>query len=650
MPKRRPAKNQNRRRISWKGRLAFWLGLFGTLVFAFYWTWARLIPVGEVDNIPDRSAVFDMDGSFYSRFRGENRLSVPLEKVSPHFVNALLAREDSRFYKHHGVDPIGIARAMVRNLIRLSVREGASTLTQQLARNSFVLGGRNLHRKLLEAFVAWRIEDHYSKKEILELYINRIYFGSGYWGIETASQAYFGRRAKDLNLSQSAMLVGLIRSPTRFSPFNNPDGAHVQRDAVLDRMVKLKMISAETATEAKASRVAIAKKRSPIAQENYAMDTVRQEVDVLLSEEQLEQGGLRIYTTIDPKLQAAAEKALESRLGSIEQQPGWRHPTKASYNPAEEESETPYLQGALIAIDNRSGGIRAIVGGRDYRQSRYNRALLSPRQVGSTFKPFVYAAAFHKGLSPDTPIDDGPIRPSEAHSNWSPANSDGTNRGILPAREGLVQSRNTMTVRVGNAAGLDSVRSIGKASGLGDLPRFPSIYLGAFEATLKDVTAAYTIFPNEGVRRQTYIIERIDDQEGKNLYRAAHITAPAIPRGAALSVNSVLQQVLDRGTAAKARSLGFKKAGGGKTGTTNDFRDAWFIGYTKSLTCGVWVGLDRPATIANQGYGATLALPVWADLMNAASEQRYPASRIGGDSPDGVPTRFMRSVRKLFGG
>ena len=543
---------------------------------------------------------------------------------------------------------------MALNLIHRSVRQGASTLTQQLALNTF-LGGKHVHsinRKLLEAALAFRIERNYKKDEILESYINRIYFGSGYYGVETASQAYFGKPASQLGLGESAILVGLIRSPNRFSPFKNPEAAATQRNVVLNRMADLKMITREQADATVAAKPVVSQKRIPALQDNYATAAVLADLDILLSDDQIEEGGLRIYTTIDPVLQKTAESSIDEQLSQVEQRPGYPHPKKAAFE-AEEGSDTPYLQGSLIAIDNRSGGIRALAGGRDYRQSTFNRALLTKRQAGSTFKPFVYAAAFGKGLSPDAEIDDGPVRIGA----WSPSNSDGTFRGPMPAREGLILSRNTMSVRIGSIAGIDEVQRVATAAGLGNLPHFPSVYLGTFETTLKDLTSAYSIFPNGGIRRQPYLIERIDDSDGNILYRAAHISAPALDSGVSGLINSILSQVLERGTAATARSLGFTKPAAGKTGTTNDFKDAWFVGYTRSLTCGVWVGLDKPQTIVSKGYGSALALPVWVEFMNAASAKKYPAARFeqGGSlqfegRPGSVPENIFRSVRKFFGG
>src|SRR5467141_5468771 len=359
------------------------------------------------------------------------------------------------------------------------------------------------------------------------------------------------------------------------------------------------------------------------------MDAVQRDLNLILTQDQIDNGGLFIYTTVDPSVQNAAQQALETQLTKIERQRNFHHPIKATYQPPEngEDSCKPYLEGAVVAIDNASGGIRALVGGRDYSQSKFNRAL-SPanRQVGSAFKPFVYTLAFTHGLLPGAAISDGPIQPGEIDGagNWSPGNSDGTYVGIQPCSYGLIHSRNTMSVRVGQVAGLDAVQKIATTLNLSDnVPRGPAIYIGSFETNLKDFTAAYSVFPNAGVRKQAYIIERIDDSEHHPIYRAAHISAPALDPSAAWMTSQLMEEVLTRGTAASARSLGFKLPAAGKTGTTNDYKDAWFVGYTSMVTCGVWVGFDQPVTIIPRGYGAALALPVWTQVMNKAAQQ-YP--------------------------
>jgi len=616
-------------RYGWKLSLLALVAGGSLAVVVFYGAWAQTYDMKKVGEMPERNTVFDVDGKIYSRLAGANRLKVSLNEISPLFVEALLAREDTRFYQHKGIDWRGILRALVRDVLSGSAKEGASSITQQLARNSLPLGGRTLNRKILEAMVALRIEQKFTKQQILELYINRIYFGSGCYGVETASQAYFGKNASKLNLSEAALLAGLIRSPNRFSPLKNPEGAAIQRNTVLDRMVELKKISAAEAGQAKLTKVNAHPRRLLQIQENYAMDAVQRDLNNILNQDQIDNGGLFVYTTLDPAVQNVAQQSLEMQLSKIEHQSSFRHPLKSSYQPPEngEDSSMPYLEGAIVAIDNSSGGIRALVGGRDYAQSKFNRALApANRQVGSAFKPFVYTLAFTQGLLPGAAISDGPIQPGEIEGagNWAPGNSDGTYGGYQPCSYGLIHSRNTMSVRVGQFAGVDAVQKVATTLNLGEnIPHGPAIYIGSFETNLRALTAAYTVFPNAGVRKQSYIIERIDDQDHNPIYRAAHISVPALDPSAAWMASELMEEVLTRGTAASARSLGFKLPAAGKTGTTNDYKDAWFVGYTSTLTCGVWVGFDQPVTIIAHGYGAALALPAWTQVMTKAA-LRYP--------------------------
>jgi penicillin-binding protein 1A len=606
----------------------------GLLIWRDYEKRADGFDLSKIGEVPQRSAVYDINGELYSYLNGENRLVVPLDSVSRWFVQALLAREDSRFWEHQGVDYMGIARAMVTNLRSGDVKQGASTITQQLARNALELSGKNYDRKALEAALARRIERTFSKKEVLELYVNRIYFGSGFYGIETASRGYFGKSASELDLGESAILAGLIRSPNRFSPRNNLEAALGERDTVLGRMRELNMI-ADTDVEAARTAKVVINHQTPLRyQEDYVMDAVTRELEQLLDRDVIEFGGLRIFTTIDPALQKLALEAADRQLTKIEEQKNYPHPRKADYQPSvagEPEKPTDYLQAAVVAVDNRTGAVRAIVGGRDYSHSKYSRALLSKRQIGSTFKPFVYAAAFERGLLPGHLISDDKIEPSDirtvSNKDWSPVNSDGDYLGLQPAAVGLIRSRNTMTVRVGEFAGMKSVHQLAKQVGIGEsMLELPVSYLGAFETNLKDLTASYTTFANLGVYHSPYLIARVEDGNGGVVFSKENMDKRVLPQEVAWMTSAILQHVMQSGTAAKAKQLGWKKHAGGKTGTTNDFHDAWFVGYTTSLTCGVWVGMDKPQTIMEKGYGSALALPIWVDFMNQVPEKTYPAT------------------------
>src|ERR1051325_2880882 len=318
-------------RYGWKITLLVLLLGAVFAVFLFYGTWAQTFDMKNVGEMPERSTVYDVDGKIYSRLAGANRLKVSLSEVSPQFIAALLAREDTRFYDHKGIDWRGVMRALIRDVFSMSAKEGASSLTQQLARNSLPLGGRTFSRKLLEAMVALRIEREFTKQQILELYVNRIYFGSGCYGVETASQAYFGKNASKMNLSEAALLAGLIRSPNRFSPLKNPEGAAIKRDAVLDRLLDLKKISRAQAEEARQEKINSHRRRLTLIQENYAMDAVQRDLNLLLTPDQIDNGGLFIYTTLDPVVQKAASDAIEKQLAKVERMDGFHHPLKSQY-------------------------------------------------------------------------------------------------------------------------------------------------------------------------------------------------------------------------------------------------------------------------------------------------------------------------------
>ncbi len=625
-------------------KLGFAALLLWMTVGLFYYLWALTFDLSTIGQMPQRSSIYDRTGTFYSRTMGENRVVVPYDKVSPNFVKALISREDSRFYEHHGVDPVGIARAAVRNLLLGGMKQGASTITQQLARNSFPLGGKNMNRKFLEAAMAFRIEMEMSKEQILELYMNRIYFGSGLYGVEAASQAYFGRPASAMSLSQAALLAGLIRSPNRLSPFNNLPASIKQRDVVLGRMEELELITHADHEKALREKIRPPERRLVNPLNSWAVDAILRELEQVVSPTQIDNGGLRIDTSIDAGLQNAAEQAMSRRLAEVEARPDFHQqhsrpkpvsrtkgkPAKSppTATPAPEPQEP--LQGALIAIDNASGGITAIVGGRNFTESTYNRALVATRQIGSSAKPFVYEEAFRAGvISPDTPVSDARLTQAELPARspaYDPQNSDGTFGGDLPAKEGLIHSRNTMSVRVGLRAGLGPVASIMEKLGLAeDVPRYPSICLGSFESTLRNVTVAYTALATGGQRVHPHFIEQVTDADGKVLFRATRDRIPVLDPAAAKTTTGILCEVLTRGTAAKAAAFGLRKPAAGKTGTTDRFVDAWFIGYTQGLTCGVWVGFDRPKTIMKGGYGAELALPIWVDVMQSSAANRYAA-------------------------
>ena len=431
------------------------------------------------------------------------------------------------------------------------------------------------------------------------------------------------------------MLAAIIRGPNQFSPFRNYDVAMSGRDMVLDRMVVKDRLSPEEAEAAKAVKTTVKPPPDGSAQESYALDAVRRDLDRVLDAEDEEDGGLRIFTSIDLDLQRAAEEAVESRLAAIEDSKGYQHPKRSDFPARANANPTPlitdYLQGAVIVFENGTGATLALVGGREFHESPFNRALLARRQAGSTFKPFVYTAAIQSGLFPTTLIDDGPVQVGD----WAPKNSDGEFRGLQPAEYGLYKSRNTMTVRVGGIAGVEHVAELAERAGLGHVSEpSPQLFIGNLGTTLSELTSAFTAFPNGGLRCRPFVIDRIENREGDVVFRSDMQNYRVLTPGASWCVTQALKKVLSpSGTGASARSFGFKSPAAGKTGTTDDFKDAWFVGYDRRLTCGVWVGMDQPERIAYQGYGSRMALPVWVDVMKAADQLGYA----GGDPTPDVP-------------
>ena len=611
------------------------------LLSVVYGLRAQTYNLDKVSEMPARSIVYANDGATeIGTVHGDNRLMLEFNQVAPEFKQALIAREDARFYNHGAIDLRGLVRAFSRFVSR-GKKEGASTITMQLADNTFSYPGKTIDGKLLEMAIALRIENRYSKDEILQHYMNRIFWGHSIRGIESASRTYFEKPAADINLSEAAMLAGIIRGPNTFSPFVNYEAAKEQRDVTLSRMVHYDFITQDQADAAKVDELDIRPNGRRIIHDSYAMDAIRRDLDVILEQHNIDMGGLHITTTIDPLLQKAAEKSVEDRLRAVEQRSGYSHQTRSQYLkiPSKSRKAPKYMQGAVVCIDNKSGAIRAIVGGRNADESKFNRALYGRRQIGSLFKPFVYMSAFDKGLQPGAWVRDSRIRPGEitgAQRSWSPANSDGTYKNMMTVSEALARSRNTASVRIGDYAGMNNVLETARKIGFNQkIPNTPAIYLGAFEATPHQVAQAYCVFPNGGTIYRPFIISEITDAAGNVVYPGSgSMSYQAAKEGSAWSVSNTLQEVTDHGTAASLRSkYGFEAPCGGKTGTTDNYRDAWFSGYTSSLTCAVWVGMDNNARTIHRGYGSTLALPIWADVMKAADKKNYPTRSLSPTFP-----------------
>jgi membrane peptidoglycan carboxypeptidase len=600
--------------------------------------------LNRINQMPERTIILDRQGTEIGRIHGEKREIVPLKDVASDFRDAIIAREDERFYRHGAIDLIGIGRAVLANLT--GKKEGASTITQQLASDVFQLKARErfdenrdnkyklltlqLDRKCLEIAIAFRINAALSKDKILEAYINQINWGRQIKGVGEASRIYFEKHPSQLTLSESALLAGIVRGPDAYNPFSSMEAAERERNTTLARMVAAEKITTSQAEKSKEEPISVRPTWRRDIQQSYSMDAIRRDLEVILEKENIQLGGLTIVTTIDQRLQTVAEEALDKKLRETERLSGYRHQTRAGWQnlPAETRKEPEYIQGSAVLIENRTGAILALVGGRDANESQFNRAIQARRQIGSIFKPFVYLAAFDKGLQPSTMISDGAIQRGEIKGapTWRPNNSDGKFGGMHPVSYGLIRSRNTMSVRVGNYAGVSRVKDVSRKAGFGTaMPETPSSFLGSWEASPWEVATAYTIFPNDGKRYRPFLISEIKDRAGNILYSTPPLPYEAANSGSAWSVSKILEQVATTGTAAAVKRLGFTKDAAGKTGTTNDFKDAWFAGYTSNLTCAVWVGFDTPKKTIQGGYGSALALPVWVDVMKTADRLDYKA-------------------------
>lgn len=638
--------------------------LAGTILFHYDRQAARY-DITAVGRMPQASTVTDASGVLLGYLHGENvGRPVPLEEVSPFFLDALVAREDSRFRTHRGIDHRGLLRAWLRNFREKRTVQGGSTLTMQLTRMTYGLTGRTMRRKLLEMALARRIERHYSKDEILSHYVNRVFLGTGMNGIEQAAQGYFGKSAAELTLPEAAMVAGVIRAPNGFSPFRHYDAALREMRGTLARMVDEGILDEEEAAALSSAQpevlpqsrwMAILRNEAKLSEQNHLLQLVSDRIRDLFPS-LVGVGGLEIRTTFDLRLQAAAEKAVSARLAELESQPGYPHPTYSAHAGGDPvEGDPVYLQAAVVALENYTGAIRALVGGRDYAHSAFNRATQSQRPMGSIFKPLVYGTAFERGLFPGMLVSDAAIAPGEIEWDkigWSPQNADGVFGDRLPAEDGLIRSRNTMTVRVGERAGISTVLAMMEHAGLGEAERAeptPPIYIGTIGANVRDVTSAYTVFATGGIRHEPFFIESVVDRDGTVLLQHEDANDRVLSPGAAWLTSKLLKKaVADGGSGAGLRQLGFSAPAGGKTGTTNDFHDAWFVGYTSRLSCGVWIGLDLPAKIMDEAYGGRIAVPVWHDLMSEAARIGYEFGEFS-DPGEVVSMELCRETGRLAG-
>lgn len=643
------------RRIWFLSLVGLLVCLLGAAGFVYFWVIVRYeqkageFNLSKLEDLESASVIYDRYGQVYGKIFVRNREEVSLSQISPYLVGAVISAEDNRFYEHSGVDFWGIIRAAFKNTAAGRIRQGASTLTQQLARNTFDLRDRTYDRKILEVFLAMRIDKALPKDKIMELYLNRVYFGGGLYGAEAAARGYFGKSAMDLSIGEAAMLAGLLKSPNNLSPWKSLTAATDERNFVLGRMVENHKITQEQADQEIAQPLDVRPKTN-VVYESYVIDSIRQQVQSELDYESLASEGYKIYTTIDPVLQRAGEEALRQKLLQVERTNGYRHQTYDQFSEelrewkaTHKEGVPPnpdYLQGAVLAVDNRTGGILALVGGRDYSQSEYDRAFQSKRPAGTAFIPFVYAAAFAKGVFPGSLVDDSPMDNHQVMiggtsgilGEWGVEKADNRYEGPIPLRKAFALSKNAASVRVGIQAGLDPVIKLAKAAGIEDeLRPFPATFLGSSEVSLGDMVTAYSIFPNAGSRPASLmLITRIDTQDGKTVFSAKPEQRKIIDPQIAYEIHSFLTDALNSGTGAEARSeYGLRNfAAAGKTGTAYNFTDDWFVGYDSEITCGVWTGFDRPHTIYRGAFSKDVALPIWVAMMNTSLE-RFPPHELG---------------------
>jgi penicillin-binding protein 1A len=665
------------------------------------------------------SRVYSDDRQVVGQFYVERRLTAQLADVPQVLTQAVIAVEDARFFEHPGLDVIGIARAVWTNLRRGGKVEGASTITQQLARSLFLSAERTYARKIRELILAYKMELILSKEEILELYLNQIYFGQGAYGVVAAGQTYFGKGLSELTLGEAAMLAGLPKSPNNYSPYKNLERAKKRQEHVLLRMEEAGFISMEQRLDALAKPLVL---RRPGAEQvaPYFIEYVRQHLVSKYGETMVYKGGLEIFTTLNVEMQKAAEQALNRGLRELDKRQGWRGPIgtqditllptpgepapqdrplqpgeivqgvvvktgrdsvqvqvgpvlgqmtfddmawakrrlkgkdvvkdvvtlptvknlvkpgdliEVSLKKVEKKTtyfqleQTPVVEGALVAIDPRNGSIRAMVGGYDFSRSEYNRVITARRQPGSAFKPIIYAAAFNEGLSPASVVMDSPViyeNEEDPEKTWKPENYGRRFHGPVSLREALIHSHNVATVRLLEKIGIKPVVEFAKTLGIASpLNQDLSLALGSSGITPLELVSAYGVLANQGYRLQPYAVSTVQDANGQSLEQVLFEPQQVITKEMAYLITNVLEDVIQKGTGQGAKAI--ERSVAGKTGTTNDFTDAWFIGYTPTLATAVWVGFDDIRTLGETESGAHAALPIWLEFMQAALPLVPPA-------------------------
>lgn len=604
--------------------IALCLVVFAGLGFGYIFAAYQSLPaVGNNMRPAVSSQVFDSHGRLITTLHSDqNRLPIDINKVPQNLQNAFIAAEDNRFYEHIGIDPIGIFRAIFANLTNRGIAQGGSTITQQLAKNAFLSQEQTLKRKIQEAMLALEIEHKYSKKEILEMYMNQIYFGQGAYGIQTAAKTYFNKDVNELTLTQCAMLAGLPKSPNYYSPFNNLNEAKKRKNVVLDQMVKYGYVSAAEAEDAKNQDLGLSKSHQSKEADEYAsfIDYVSQQVAKKYGDDALYKEGLKIYTTMDVDKQHAAVRAMRNLPNNYTDENGLTQP-----------------QAAIVSIDPKTGHILAMVGGRG--QDSFNRASMAVRQPGSAFKPFVYLTALQHDMTPDTTMDDQPV----TYGNWSPKNAGGSYSGTMTLSDALAHSVNTIAVQLADQVGTKNIIANAKKMGITTLDAKDDNLAMALGGLTKGVTplelaSAYGTFANKGVHVKPTAIVKILDRNGNVLEDASTLEKEetktrVMSEREAYEMTTMLEGVIDHGTGTAA-AIGRPAAS--KTGTTDDNKDAWFVGYTPDIVTAVWIGDDTGSHSLGEIYGGTIPAEIWKDYMSSATSDES-----GGDfsAPSGMERR-----------
>ncbi len=559
------------------------------------------------------NVVLDVHGNVIGYIGKPRRIFVPLKKIPLYVREAFIAAEDANFYRHKGIDFLSILRALYKDIIHGKIVQGGSTITQQVVRALLLSPERTIQRKIKEIILAWQIEKHLTKNEILTIYLNHIYLGEGAYGVEAASLTYFNKHVWELNLNEAAVIAGLPPAPSKYNPLENPKLAIARRNYVLRRMAEVGYISWDTAKRISSEPLILNPKNVNIPiYAAYFIDAVKRELSQILPPEVIKQGGLKIQTTLDLEWE---KKAYENAIETLNKLFPRRKP--------------PEL--AVTCLNNEDGGVRILIGGRDYKESPYNRALFAKRQPGSAFKPFIWATAIEDGiLLPDSIIPDEPITIPGANNgkDWSPENYDGKYLGPISLKDALAYSRNTVSVRIALLTGLENIEKMLKRFEFHfNRPINYSIALGAYEVTPLELTRAYSVFPNMGVLVKPHFIEKVYDKiydSSRVLYEYHPENKQVISAHTAYVMNDFMQAVVEYGTGKCAKALGVPVAG--KTGTTQEYKDAWFVGYTPSYTCGAWVGYDKNKSLGRGRTGGRVACPIWLSVMKSTKleYQEFP--------------------------